>query len=369
MKRLVFLKSRVSFQGGLEKYTRYLIRAFAAKGCEVTLLTTGKLPLIEGVKSVALAPDSKFALYHLIHFNSLCLKWLEKNPHEIVFGMERTTSQTHYRAGNGVHAVYLRRRQLVDSLCRQLTFAINPLHRILLSMEKKAFEDPKLKVLFTNSRMVKNEILNTYATPAAKIEVVHNGVEWQSWSKDFEQTFYNKKQGPFQLLFVGNNYKRKGLLFLLQGLERLKKADFQLKVIGKDKNPSYFIDWVSKKGLKDKVIFLGPQNDMLPFYQTADALAIPSIYDPFANVTIEALAMGLFVISSLYNGGQEVLQDYSGTVIQELTSAENVAAALKKAFDHPKTEARARRIRQSIKELDFSSQLDKIVRKTLETPG
>ena len=44
-----------------------------------------------------------------------------------------------------------------------------------------------------------------------------------------------------------------------------------------------------------------------PFYQMADALVIPSFYDPFANVTVEALAMGLFVLSSKHNGGPEIL--------------------------------------------------------------
>lgn len=367
MKRVVFLKSRANFRGGLEKYTHFLIKAFLKKGCVVTLLTTGEKPSIADVEVHSLAADSKFTLYHLIHFDSLCRKWIKKNPHDIVFGMERTTCQTHYRAGSGVHAHYLKQRALIDPYWKQLTFSCNPLHLKLMSMEKKTFEDEDLKVLFTNSSMVKEEILSHYATSPEKIEVIHNGVEWQMWANAFEESFHPPKKGPFHLLFVGNGYKRKGLLFLLQGLELLKKEEFQLTVIGKDKNLSFFVDWASKKGLNDKIHFLGPQENILPYYQKADALVIPSIYDPFANVTVEALAMGLYVVSSAYNGGKEILQKETGAVIEDLTSTASMASALRKAFAHPKKEANARKIRNSIKELDFSTQLDKIVQKTLKT--
>ena len=363
-KRVVVLKSRASFRGGLEKYTHYLVRAFADKGCTVTLLTTGKPPLIDGVTTLSVAPDSKCSLYQLTHFDSLCQKWLKENRHEIIFGMERTTVQTHYRAGSGVHAVFLKRRALIDPFWKQLTFPINPLHRKLLAIEKKVFENPNLKI-FTNSHMVRKEILQTYTANPESLEVVHNGVEWKKWSENFELSLDNIQNNYFHFLFVGNGYKRKGLLFLLQGLALLRKEDFRLTVIGKDKDPSFFVRWAAKNGLKHRVTFLGPQNDISPFYKEADALVIPSIYDPFANVTVEALAMGLFVVSSCYNGGHEVLQKCIGTVIEDLTSPESVAASLQIALNHPKTQERARLIRHSIKELDFSKQLDKIVSKTI----
>lgn len=367
MTKIAFLKTRAHFRGGLEKYTRNLLQSFAEEGCQVTLLTTGEPVNIPNVDCISLAPDSKFTLYQLSHFDTLCQKWLQKNPQDIIFGMERTTRQTHYRAGNGVHALYLERRKMIDPLWKRLTFPLNPLHRTLLTMEKKAFEDRNLKVLFTNSYMVREEILKTYKTPPEKIEVIHNGVEWEKWSEDFEETFICKKKGAPHLLFVGNGYKRKGLYFLLQALACLKKEDFRLTVIGKDKDPLSYVKLAEKLGIKNKIDFLGPQNELLPFYRAADALIIPSIYDPFANVTVEALAMGLYVLTSRYNGGQEVLQEYSGSVIDDLLSPETFALELKKVLNTPKTEERARKIRHSIKDLDFSKQLVKIVHKTLCT--
>jgi UDP-glucose:(heptosyl)LPS alpha-1,3-glucosyltransferase len=350
----------------LEKYTEKLIKAFTEKGCQVTLLTTGNPPLSLGnTEVVSLAPDTKFSLYHLHRFNACCKSWLKAHPQDIVFGMERTTQQTHYRAGSGLHAVYLKQRALTDSYLQRFSLSLNPLHHQILASEKAAFEDPNLKILFTNSNMVKEEILTHYSVEPDKIEVVHNGVEWADWQIPFEESLNQEKKETFHFLFIGNGYKRKGLLFLLQGLCLLKKEDFKLTVIGKDKNIPFFIRQVVKYDLQDKVEFLGPQPSILPFYQAADALVIPSIYDPFANVTLEARAMGLFVVSSRFNGGQEVLQKEASECIEDLASPQSVANSLQRALEHAKNEFTARKIRQSIKGLDFSYQLDKIVTKTL----
>ncbi len=364
VKKIVFLKARVGFQGGLEKYTRFLMDAFVKKGNEVTLLTTGSLLPSKTLIPFS-RPNSKFTLYHLLRFDHHCKQWLRKNSQDVVFGMERTTDQTHYRAGNGVHAVFLKRREMVDSPWKRGMTAINPLHKTLLQKERKAFESPHLKILFTNSYMVREEICSHYQTDSRKIQVIHNGVEWKAWESHFEESL-TRTPGPYQFLFVGNGYKRKGLHFLLHGLARLKREDFILTVVGKEKDPAYFMALAEKLQLSQKVRFLGPQKKMIPFYQAADALVLPSIYDPFANVTVEALAMGLYVVTSHYNGGSEVLKNNSGTIIEELTSPESMALSLEKALDRPKNRADALNIRMAIKELDFSIQLDKIVQATLE---
>lgn len=355
--RIVLLKSRLAHQGGLEKYTRHLAKAFVQKGCHITILTTGSCSSWNGVEVITLAESSKFSFYHLRHFDSLCQKWISQNKPDIIFGMERNSFQTHYRAGSGVHAAYLKRRSLTDSVFRQLSFKINPLHRYLLHMEKKAFEHSDLRLLFTNSHMVKQEILENHAIAEEKIKVVHNGVEWTEKEHAFQKSLSKPRQGPYHFLFVGNGFKRKGLAFLLKGLSEFKKP-FQLTVVGTDRHLSYF-----KHLARDlPVHFVGKQSDVTPFYQEADALVIPSIYDPFSNVTLEALAMGLFVISSPFNGGHEVLRENTG-VIMDLAHPQE---ALEKAFFFPKTAESATSIRQSIKGLDFSNQLDKIVSQTLE---
>lgn len=346
MRQVVLLKSKWGSQGGLEKYAHRIAHAFMAKGAYVTILTTGNPPLHEPISfhSTKTVPWPGFV--RLEQFDRFTAQWLKKNRADLIFGLERNRMQTHLRAGNGVHAAYLKTR---SRLCHY-----NPLHRRILAIEKAGFENPSLQKLFTNSYMVRNEILAHYKTDPAKIHVIHNGVEWA----EMEPHFSSFTSGSsFRFLFLGHGYQRKGLEPLLVGLSRLQNKDFSLTVIGKEKQ----IDWFKKRaahlGLSRHVEFLGPVANVQPYYKQADCLVIPSFYDPFANVTVEALAMGLYVVSSKTNGAHEILTPQNGTVIEDLSDPESMKAALETAMNRPKTIQSARSIRDSVKHLDFPHQM------------
>src|SRR5690606_21021810 len=157
-----------------------------------------------------------------------------------------------------------------------------------------------------------------------------------------------------ELLFVGNGFARKGLSFLLESC-KLLKTDFHLSIVGADKNSIAFQKQAAP--LKDKVTFFGAVSNVRPFYQKCDALIVPTLYDPFANVTVEALAMGLFVISSQYNGAHEILTPQTGEMIEDLTDPESILSSLQKACERPKTIPSALLQRESVKHLQFENQL------------
>ncbi len=241
-------------------------------------------------------------------------------------------------------------------------------------MEKEAFESPELKQLFTNSHMVKKEILDHYQVKPEKISVVHNGVEWKEFEKPFQnwpaereklQKELNLDSALFHFLFVGHNFQRKGLDQLLKALSLVSARDFHLSVIGEDKNLTYYKELVEKLQLTGKVTFFGKRSDCIRFYQMADALVIPSLYDPFANVTLEALAFGVFVLSSKNNGGHEVLTAENGALLPSLEDPDAVAQVLSDAIKRPKNLRMAETIRESVKHLDFSHQLNALVEQCL----
>jgi UDP-glucose:(heptosyl)LPS alpha-1,3-glucosyltransferase len=374
---VTLIKSELFRTGGLEKYTWQLAQDFCSLGAKVTLLTSGspssffEHPLL---KVVSLPTHSPLSVINVLQFDKACNAYLVDHRSPVIFSLDRLRFQTHIRAGNGVHAAYLQRRKQEEGLMKKLSFAINPLHRTILSLEKKAFEHPDLKMLFTNSEMVKKEILQFYNTDPQKIHVVHNGVEWNGMRQAFENWEVQRKIAiqdlhldpqAFQFLFIGHNYHRKGLEKLLYALSLLKQEHFQLSVVGKEKDPSHFIRLIQKLGLSEKVFIFGPQKETLRFYQLADCSVIPSLYDPFANVTVEALAMGVFVLSSKHNGGHEVLTDKNGLVIDDLDDAASFAETLKTALNRPKTFKSATAIRQSVKHLDFSNQLRLITQRSV----
>lgn len=365
MRQIVLLKSRSNNHGGLEKYASRIANAFLEKGDQVTILTSGTAPQSEiPVFTTKTVPWPAFL--RMEQFDLFVRKWLKNQKADLIFGMDRNRHQTHIRAGNGVHAAYLRSRFQTDSLFKACICHLNPLHRKILELEQAAFENPSLQKLFTNSEMVKNQVQRYYNVDPSKIQVIHNGVEWHEMENDFLKWEERREEGlkkflldpnHFHFLFIGNGYSRKGLDPLLVALSRIKKEPFHLSVIGKDNRMDIYRAKAIQLGLKDKVRFFGPSGEIRLFYQLADCLVIPSFYDPFANVTIEALAMGLFILSSKLNGGHEILTPKNGAVIDDLLDPDAIVKALQIAMQHRKTNSSAQQIRSSVKHLDFSNQL------------
>ena len=80
----------------------------------------------------------------------------------------------------------------------------------------------------------------------------------------------------------------------------------------------------------DGVIFLGPLRDVRPLHSAADVFILPTVYDPFSNACLEALALGRPVITSAANGCSEVLQEgVTGSVVQRPDDIAGLAAALR----------------------------------------
>lgn len=376
---VTLIKSELFKQGGLEKYTWQIAYDFCALHIPVTVLTSGSpVPPYPHpcLRIVSLPVKKRFSYLHVLHFNNACAKYLAMHPTPIVFSLDRTLSQTHIRAGNGLHAAYLKQRSQEEGLTKTLSFRFNPLHQYLLYLEKKAFENPDLRLLFTNSEMVKAEIVSHYKTDPHKIRVVHNGVEWGAFKQPFHIWEQEKKRvlnlwgldhDLFHFLFVGHNFQRKGLHRLLEALALMKNEPFHLSIVGNDKNSGHFHTKVARLGLENKVSFFGRQDSTLPFYQMADALVIPSIYDPFANVTVEALAMGLFVVSSTHNGGAEVLTPLNGAQISQFDDAAVFAQLLTSTLKYKKNPESASFIRESVRHLDFPAQLRKITEATIQS--
>ncbi len=363
-------------KGGLEKYTERIASAFADRGMRVNLLTSSSESKLNSALSVHCCKTASWPPFLKIEqFDRFTRDWLHQNKTDLIFGMDRNRMQTHIRAGNGVHAAYLDSRIASEGKWKRMICAFNPLHRKILEIEKAGFENPLLQKLFANSHMVRDQILSYYNVDSAKIQVVHNGVEWGEMQGDFERweqgrasafAKYGLDASLFHFLFIGNGYKRKGLDRLLEALASLDVRDFHLSVVGKDKAVGSYRAKTVRLGLGSRVRFFGPQSDIRSFYQFADALVIPSFYDPFANVTVEALAMGVFAVSSKQNGGHEILTPENGIVIEDLLDLDSLSEALKAALGRPKTPLSALKMRQSVKHLDFSNQLNTLMDACLE---
>jgi UDP-glucose:(heptosyl)LPS alpha-1,3-glucosyltransferase len=109
------------------------------------------------------------------------------------------------------------------------------------------------------------------------------------------------------ILFVGSQFRLKGLEFVIRSLPKLKN-NAQLLVVGND-SATTFRNLAKDLGVADRVHFIGPRNDLPDIYPAADIFVFPSLYETFALVCVEAMASGVPVLATRVGGIEDYLRD------------------------------------------------------------
>jgi UDP-glucose:(heptosyl)LPS alpha-1,3-glucosyltransferase len=234
----------------------------------------------------------------------------QREKFDIVQSHERIAGCDIFRAGDGVHRVWLEQRARIVSSWQRLSANLSPYHRYVLQAEAEMFNAPSLKAVICNSEMVKQDILRHFTLDASKIHVIHNAIDSQRFQPASEAMRHASRQqlnlphDATVMIYVGSGFERKGLK---AAIEAVAKSDRYLIVVGQDKQLSRYQQWANQLNCLDRLRFVGVQQDVQPFYHAADALLLPTLYDPFPNVVLEAMACGLAVITSTGCGGAEFI--------------------------------------------------------------
>jgi UDP-glucose:(heptosyl)LPS alpha-1,3-glucosyltransferase len=236
---------------------------------------------------------------------------LSKNEFDIVNGISQIYPQDIYRLGDGIHKHWLTVRR--PRMFSHVYDRISPRHRLLLHLEKKIFSPGNYRRIIANSELCKQHAINYYKVPPQLVDVIFCGVDFAVFNSSVRnegaqlRTSLGIGREPIVVLFVGTNYERKGLDTVLQGISRLRdKEKYRLLVVGKGNIPRYQ-RLAQKLGLQEITVFCGYQEHMPPFYGAADIFLLPSYYDPFGNVCLEAMACGLPVITTRETGVSELM--------------------------------------------------------------
>jgi UDP-glucose:(heptosyl)LPS alpha-1,3-glucosyltransferase len=149
-------------------------------------------------------------------------------------------------------------------------------------------------------------------------------------------------------LFAGMNYRLKGLVPLLHAVRRLPAgAPFRLLVTGSSETAA-FERLARRLGLAERVRFLGFWPDVADCYFAADFLVHPTFYDPCSHVVLEAMACGLPVITTRYNGASELLHPpREGFVLDDPHDYDHLAWCLGQMLDPARRAACAQAARRT----------------------
>jgi UDP-glucose:(heptosyl)LPS alpha-1,3-glucosyltransferase len=192
------------------------------------------------------------------------------------------------------------------------------------------------------SEYVAQQVEREGGFPRARLRVVFNGVETPALDaaqRAQERTAIRERLGldnatPL-ILFVAHNFKLKGLAELLRAVARGVQrdgADWVLAVAGRDA-PGGFAGLARRLEIERRVRFVGPATPIHAWYAAADVLAHPTWYDPCSRVVLEALSVGLPVVTTRYNGASEAMQaGRDGVVIDEPRDSAALATGLTTAL-------------------------------------
>lgn len=310
--RLAIVRQKYRPDGGAERFISRALEALGSEQLDLNIITRSwqgtpnpgwHLHICNPAKYGRVSRERGFA-------QAARACW-EREKFDIVQSHERIAGCDIFRAGDGVHRVWLEQRARIVSPLQRLSAALSPYHRYVLRAEAEMFHSPALKAVICNSQMVKRDIMRHFRLDADKIHVIYNAIDTHRFQPASAASRYATRQQlnlPREatvLIYVGSGFERKGLK---AAIEAIAHSDRYLIVVGQDKQLKRYQQLANQLNCLDRLRFVGVQQDVQPFYHAADALLLPTLYDPFPNVVLEAMACGLAVITSTGCGGAEFIE-------------------------------------------------------------
>lgn len=311
--KIAILRKKYTYHGGAEGFSSKFIDLLAAEGHEIHIFAIKwqadridrnvHFHHVPAITVVSLLRDLTFAVS--------CFFVLKRYRRyfDIIQTHDKTLYQDIYRAGDGCHIEWLQQRWRRSGLTGRMSIICNPYHWLILLLERAILRGNRFRMIIAISNMVKRNIVQHYRVASERIEVLYNGVDLERFNPDNRGKYrrttrdrYGIAENDFVILFVGSGFERKGLKYLLDAVETVP-GPVTVMIVGKGtlkRDASRF---------RQKIVICGPQRDIEHYYAAADVFVFPTMYEPFGNVHLEALASGLPVITTKNSGAAEIIVD------------------------------------------------------------
>ena len=325
MKVALIRKDYLLSRGGGERYAVNLSEELTKLGHELHIfahkweetnkpgITFHKVPIL-----------TTFSPLKNLSFACNCRRMLAREKFDIIFSLSQTYCQDVYRMGDGIHRHWMR-IQSGNKFWKILKY-FSARHLMILFLESQTFKRHNYRKIIANSRLVKDQAISYYQIPEDQIDVIYNGVDQDRFNPQVKNLYRHKvrqrfglKEDEIVILFVARNFRRKGLVSIIESLAMMNNERDKIKLLiaGKS-NPRHLLRLAKRINLEKKLIFGGETERIEEFYAAGDIFVLPSLYEPFANACLEALACGLPVITTKTNGASELIEEgKNGFVIKD----------------------------------------------------
>jgi len=208
-------------------------------------------------------------------------------------------------------------------LVYKLVKPFEPASKIVLAIEKYNYVNRNFKKAIVLSHGTYRELQEYYGVPDECLAHIPNGVDVDEYCPTNRDKYLDDVRGrhglskdDFVLLFVGWEFKRKGLRYVVDALAHLSD-EYKLIVVGGD-NKAPYVEQAKRLGVGDRVVFAGPSKSSYEYYGAADLFVFPTSYESFSMATLEAVSSGLPILASSVNGTEELIEDgVNGFFIQK----------------------------------------------------
>jgi UDP-glucose:(heptosyl)LPS alpha-1,3-glucosyltransferase len=354
-------------RGGCETYIAGLARRLVADGHEVHLYARNwdaeALPADLHLHRVAALRVPRFLRPWF--FGAACRRALRSANHQVSVGFDKIAGldvlypQGGLYAATADHNLLKYRSPLVRSLGR-LFKLLDPANQSFLALERSQFRhQPTLVVAISD--MVRRHFEHYYRLDPANLRLVRIAIDAERFDEcdrprrrlEWRQT-WGLAPEHIVALFAAMNYRLKGLEPLLHAVARLPApSTFRLLVAGGPETHS-FERLARRLGIADRVHFAGYCPDMRNAYFAADFFVHPTFYDPCSLVVLEALACGLPIITTRYNGASELLHPpRESIVLDDPHDIGRLAGALQHLLDPVRRAACAQAARRTAAQWTF----------------
>lgn len=332
-------------RGGAETSTVEMARCLGELGLDVTVVSAGEQSsgADDGpfrVERVSVGRGGK--LQRTVNFVSNTDRYCRDSNFDIIHAITPCFSCNVYQPRGGTYVETVNRsvalaRTPIGRMIKRLSRRLNRRQRFLMLVERAILNEKRPPVVAAVSEYVAGHVRSAVpAFPRERLRVVFNGVGIEPLNDEEAASerlkvreANNVGEDERLLLYVAHNFKLKGLAELLRAAAGVPTApDWRLLVVGRD-NAEPYRRLARRLGVGNRVEFRGAVEDVRTLYAAADLLVHPTWYDPCSRVVLEALACGLPVVTTRFNGAAEIVEPgRNGEVVDSPSNTRGLTAAI-----------------------------------------
>ena len=326
-------------RGGAERYTVDLAAALAGRGHRATLVCSASAePAATGAfQTVRLPAGGPTRDGRYRRFLDALDAHLAGRRYDVVHAMLPVRGCDVYHPHAGVAAEAVGRGSPLNNCLTGSTVG----GQRFAAVERALLTGPTPPVVLCLSNVVRSAVRRWYPTLAAdRLATLFNAVDLARFDpagepgvREVIRDALGATADTVLALMVAQDFGRKGLRQAIEAVAAVTDRRLRLLVVGRD-DPRPYRRLAESLGVADRVTILCQTPDPVKYYRGADVFVLPTRHDPCSLVVLEALAVGLPVVSTARNGACEVMTDgVHGRVLADPDDVPALADALRQTLD------------------------------------